>query len=196
MVADADDGTKENGNGNEGETALATAKRNLGGTVVAPTTSETRVELWNGARVTDDDLRSITSFGDVLDLFGGEYVDAAQEFGTGFAICDNKDTLIGQTFAIIDARLNPNGNFGEFVSMLVVTEDNRKMVVNDGSTGIREQLIGIMAKTNRDSGTQRRPIVVRKGLRRSDYEVELPDPRDPAKTVLTKASTYYLDLSA
>lgn len=64
---------------------------------------------------------------------------------------DDKPKLIGLTFAITSIRFS-KGTFkfmpdvtADFVSLEVVTIDDRLMVINDGSTGIRRQMVNWIA---------------------------------------------------
>ena len=95
----------------------------------------------NGPRFTDDQLAEIQSFNDLSALFDAEgvTVDSLEDYGTGFEVVESKDQLIGKPFIILEWRFN-DGDYGVFVSALLVTEDNRKMILNDGSSGIRAQL--------------------------------------------------------
>jgi hypothetical protein len=114
----------------------------------------------------------------------GDIVSAA-EYGTGFEVLDKdaKGQLVGVPFIVLDWTLN-EGDFGEFVSLRLVTQDNRKLIVNDGSTGIAKQIREIA-----EVGEQR-ALYVKKGLRRSDYEYTA---KDGSKK---PATTFYLDTSA
>ena len=141
------------------------------------------VAVVNEGRVSDDTLRALTTMEDVAALFGSDVLDIADE-GTGFAICENKDQLIGLPFVIIEFRRS-DGDYGSFTSALVMTKNGDKFVVNDGSTGIHEQLSSLAARTGRNKG-----IVCKRGLRRSDYEYADTD------GTMKPARTYYLDMSA
>lgn len=141
---------------------------------------------------TVDELQAIESFDDALRLatekYGaGNIALASDVIGDGFKLLENKDQLIGIQMIVLSWTFNM-GDFGEYASARIVThEDNgvsRKYVVNDGSTGIRDQLMSYEAKTGRTGG-----LLVSKGFRRSDYEFE----DDKGKK--QKGTTYYLDLS-
>src|SRR3546814_5847675 len=84
----------------------------------------------------DEELLGIQSFEDAYALavqyYGQENLVRADEtIGNGFRLLANKDTLIDQKFIALAWRFNP-GDFGEFVTMMVVTEDGRKFIVHDG----------------------------------------------------------------
>src|SRR5215469_10341469 len=92
---------------------------------------------------TNDELGSINSW-DELALAIGVKTDVLtkdiSEYGTGYSVLNNKDRLIDVPFIILDYRFNL-GDQGTFVSMNVMTKGNEKLIVNDGSTGIRDQLL-------------------------------------------------------
>jgi len=136
-----------------------------------------------------EELAGISSFDDALELLKGKMGESAilvadQEIGDGFKLLDNKDQLIGVPFIAVTWDFH-NGDYGEFVSCKVVTQDGGKFIVNDGSSGIRDQLMGLTAKKNQQGG-----LFCRKGLRRSDYKYTDEDGQERA------ATTYYLDTSA
>src|SRR5690242_7517673 len=95
-------------------------------------------------KYSDEELLSVQSFEDAYALavqyYGEENLVRADEtIGNGFRLLANKDTLVDTPLILLGWRFNP-GDFGEFVTMMVVTKDGRKFVVNDGGTGICQQL--------------------------------------------------------
>ncbi len=140
---------------------------------------------------TTEALRSIASFDDALSIaaqaFGGEIVTADRELGDGFAILDNKASLIETPLLFMEWEFYP-GEYGEFVAARVVAKvgnDVARYIVNDGSTGIYQQLRDYTDDTGRKGG-----LLSRKGLRRSDYEYE------DGKGNKRPATTYYIDTAA
>jgi hypothetical protein len=134
-------------------------------------------------------LSDIASFDDALKLAREMYgeaavVAAADVIGDGFKLLDNKDQLIEVPFLALAWDFH-QGDHGEFVSLKVVTRDGLKFVVNDGSTGIRDQLMQYSADKNQYGG-----LFCMKGLRRSDYTYEDENGEEKA------AKTYYIDTSA
>ena len=126
-----------------------------------------------------------------MELFGGDVLDASSELGDGFEVLDNKDRVVDVPFVLISWSFSTKGKFGEFVSARLVTEGNGKYVINDGGTGIYAQLREFTdTHGGRDGG-----LFVRKGLRKSEYSVDLPDPKT-GEIVPTPAVTYYLSTSA
>ena len=117
----------------------------------------------------DDALGNITSFDDAMNALAVAPEDV-NEYGNGFDIVEDKRTLIGVPFVVLQWRFS-EGDYGVFVSAAIVTEDGRKLILNDGSTGIREFLETVTRKRVA-SGHQypRAGLTARKGLRVSDYE--------------------------
>lgn len=132
------------------------------------------------------ELRGISSFEEALALVQekmGDTVNAEKELGTGFRVLNgpDKDRLLGVTFIILSMDFN-NGDQGDFVSFLCVTEEGNKYIVNDGSTGIFKTL-----DEYRLRGGKPGALLVNGGLRKSEYEKEV-------EGKMTKAVTYYLNV--
>lgn len=121
-------------------------------------------------RVSEGQLADIASFDDALslvqDVFGGEIVEADKTLGTGFAVLEDKNRLLGAAFIAVKIDQHPNGDHGPFTSLHVVTQDGRKYIINDGGTGIHEQITELYERKPALVGL---PLLVRQGLRRSDY---------------------------
>lgn len=140
-------------------------------------------------KLSNDALASISSFDDALTLLRETYgenavVVASEVMGDGFAMLTDKNRLIGMAFLVVTWNFTV-GDHGEFVAARIVTADNKKYILTDGSTGICAQLSDFTAKHNRQHG-----MVVEKGLRRSDYTYTDAEGKE------SPATTYYLDLSA
>lgn len=148
-------------------------------------------------RINPAQYREISSFEDALRLAQEQYgeVEAASSaIGDGFALLttDQKVQLIGVPCVFLSWSFAASevGERGEFVTVRVVTEDGRKVVVNDGSTGIYQQLKDYTTETNgRDGG-----LIVRRGLRKSDYTYTVTEGKDKGKE--KAATTYYIDTAA
>lgn len=139
-------------------------------------------------------LAEVTSFDDALALIESTYgadalVLASDVLGDGFTLCENKDQLIGVPCAFV-SWADSVGDFGPYVVARVVTQDGRKLVIVDGSTGIYSQLVAFTERFGRSGG-----LVSKNGLRRSDYEYDDVD-KQTGETVKRPASTYYVDTSA
>jgi hypothetical protein len=125
-------------------------------------------------------------FGTMLKtLFDSGDIVSSTELGNGWGLLSSKEKarLVGVPLLILSWRVN-DGDNGEFVSLQVVTNSER-LIVNDGSTGIRDQI-----KALAEEG-ETRAIYCKHGLRRSDYTYT-----DPKTKEEKEATTFYLDTSA
>lgn len=141
-------------------------------------------------RFSDDRLRDIASFDDAAALLAEHeipVVAADQVMGNGFTVISDKGFLCGIPMILLSWHFN-RGDNGEFVSVHAVANlpgnSLGKYVINDGSTGIYRQLREYTDKTTKTAG-----LVVKRGLRRSDYQYD-----DSGET--KNATTFYLDTSA
>lgn len=142
-----------------------------------------------GGDFSNEELSNIQDFNQALELLaeklGADNVHRASDvLGDGFKLLSNKDLLAGVGCIFVTWDFH-QGTHGEFVAAKVITQDNQKYVVIDGSTGIRDQLRAYTTEYNKRGG-----LVCEKGLRRSDYKFT------DDKGELKDASTFYLDLSA
>ena len=146
-------------------------------------------------RFDDNALRSLRTWDDVSALIsehGLTAVAADEVLGNGFALltADEKATLVGVPMILLDWRFN-SGDMGTFVSIMAAVKAGdtmRKVIINDGSTGICAQL-----ETLEFRGIVG-PLLVKNGLVRSDYDYEDTDKN--GKKVMRPATTYYLSESA
>lgn len=115
--------------------------------------------------------------------------------GSPWAVID-KAKLVDVPFIIADVREYTSGKFGnDVMAVMVVTKDaitidgkpRTQFVFNDGSTGVMEQIKGVVATTGRKAGFK-----CPNGLRRSDYKVMQHDPfgNEPDKEI--ESTTYYI----
>ena len=119
----------------------------------------------------DKDLAAIGSLQDALDALAGigATVDNFNEYGNGFSILRDKSQIAGKPFVALQWKFH-QGTYGEFVSALIVTEAGEKAVLNDGSVGICEQLRMVTESRIRNGvANHQSGLIVRNGLRRSDY---------------------------
>lgn len=144
------------------------------------------------SRLSESDLADIRTFADAVQISGslhGTVEQASDALGNGFEVLDGngKAGLVGVNLLLIEWKFSEGDN-GEFVSAMAIIPQAdggiRKVVINDGSSGIYRQLRDYSDKTNRYGG-----LMVRKGLRRSDYEVLVMG-------AMKKSTTFYLDTSA
>lgn len=117
-------------------------------------------------------LSTIRSFEDALTYSatqGGAIDIADPDWGlsSGFTVLDNDDkgTLCGVPFIIVRTTEHL-GDHGVFHTMFIVTQDGRRLIVNDGSTGISQQLARLF---DGRPDLMDRPMIVRQGLRESRY---------------------------
>ncbi len=159
--------------------------------------TSTEIDVTNVPKYSDDELLAVQSFDDALRLAAQYYgeenlVSADETIGNGFRLLANKDTLIDVPFIALAWRFNPGEFQGEFCTLMVVTEDGRKFIVNDGGSGVCQQLATYTNATGRHGG-----MLVKRGLSRSDYEYEdttvLDSEGNPTKR---PAHTFYLNTSA
>lgn len=120
---------------------------------------------------------------DLLSTFGAQAAEdvlGSDQYGP---ILEDKGRLVGVPFVIVYWEKHEKGNFGSFVSMFIIDKNDNRYIVNDGSTGIRDQL----ERLSKESPTNGM-IVCRNGFRVSDYMYTDPKTGDerPAKT-------YYID---
>ena len=142
----------------------------------AQETESTSAELEAPSLYSEDEIKGLTSFGDAVALAnekGG--ITDGKDLGIGLEVVE-KEQLVGVEMILLEWRFN-SGDFGPFVSVTAMTKDNRKLVFNDGSTGIFSQLEEI-ADTGKTGN-----IYLRKGLRKSTYD----NPQGEGKS-----TTYYL----
>ena len=144
------------------------------------------------------------SFKDLEVEFGDEAFDAA-DLGEGFTVISSADKkkLVGLPFFILGWRRNANGRNGEFVSVKILTRTDERVIFNDGSTGINKQLSDMEKDDAMEFSTNERgefvpakPIICRKGLRVSEYDVEDESGNkitDPATGKVMTGRTFYID---
>lgn len=141
-----------------------------------------------GGRFDAETLRNIGSFDDVADLFAsvGAEVESTEDYGNGFELVqgeNGKAALVGVPLVILGWTFAA-GDYGTFVTMYILTKDGRKLIVNDGSTGIRQQLETITAqRTERGAKQPQMALKCLKGFSKADYTyVDSDGKRSPATT--------------
>jgi hypothetical protein len=168
-MAKTDTTTQEDFEGN----ALATKEH---GTI------ELQTRTGESVRLTAKELREldVNGLAQFVSYATSEVIESDQ-YGT---ILTDKINLVGKPFVIVHYEFHP-GEFGEFVSLWVMTNDGARYIVNDGSTGICAQMRDL-ADTGKAEGGM---IVCGHGLRASDYDKTL------SNGATVKATTFYLDTS-
>lgn len=139
-----------------------------------------------GSAFTDDELQSLdwTQLAAFMEANPDVATVDVTDFGTGFTVLSDKNRLVGEPFVIVDWRFSL-GTYGEMVTLLVVAKSG-KWIVNDGSTGIREQMSVVDKKMPEGAKTF---VQVPKGLTRSDYTY-----LDQSTGKETPAQTFYLSM--
>lgn len=147
-------------------------------------------EVATRTRYSNDELREVRTIQDAIALAGAP-VDLSEVLGSGFEVVptNKKGQLIDKGFLVLESHFS-NGDKGEFVSLTIMTEDGQKRILNDGSSGIRDQVHEL---ENRNIPL---PWLVRKGLRSSVYYFDPKNPdaeksREPVEGY-DKAETFYL----
>lgn len=148
-----------------------------------------------GAEFSEEEYAGIQNFNDAMRLLndsGITVVDASEEIGDGFTLIksdEEKAKLVGVPMILISWNFNAGDFAKTFVSIRGITQDGLKFVLNDGGTGIRDQL-------DKYTG-QMGGLFVPHGLRRSDYGLDSEN--KPVKLgspdQVGKATTFYLDTS-
>jgi len=186
---------------------VATAKTKQDSTALSP---QHRHDVSVNERFSNDKLRDTKTLDQALELLAEAYGGVASigdfELGSGFKLLSDgeEQRLIGVPFLIIHFQFN-EGDFGEFASITLMTADKNqdRLILNDGSTGICQQLRDI-AETGRYGG-----IMVPRGLRKSEYDTctNCGKPRKPSQNPCpnsmcndtsekrAKGATFYLDVS-
>ena len=149
----------------------------------------------NVAVLTSDELQNASTWEDYTKLLSAQGVDlilAHETLGDGFALVKDKNVFVGKPIMFLEWRFN-EGDQGEFVSARVICQEQNgiaRYILNDGSTGIYQQLKELSESRNVYGG-----LAVRNGLRRSDYTYDEID--DKTGEVKQKpATTFYIDTSA
>lgn len=152
--------------------------------------------MGGGSHFDEDALRELSSFDAAIALATaahGDMLDASDELGDGFTLLgkDDKGRLENVPMLLLEWAFRP-GDFGTpFVSVRVAARQSDgsvgKYIINDGSTGIAEQLARFTKKTGKMGN-----LLVKGGLRKSEYDKELPDGK--GGTYTTHATTWYLNV--
>ena len=143
-------------------------------------------------RLTNDELRALNA-DNIMAFFESKQAtitDLSAVLGSGFTVLptDDKFRLLNSELIIVEWHFAVGDN-GEFVSLAVVTKDGQKLIVNDGSTGIRDQVKDLEARGIFP------PVLVSRGLRVSEYYYDPNDSDKKSRTQVEgyrKATTYYL----
>lgn len=129
------------------------------------------------------------SFAELEDYFEG--AGGLVEFQGSVYDIVQKSTLVGVPFAIVDIRFY-KGSYGDACAVMCLVEDEdsgrvRRVVFNDGSTGIYRQCLNAVTRNGRRGG-----FACPRGLRRSDYTYQETDFDGQPIGDPRPASTYYI----
>lgn len=112
------------------------------------------------------DFSHVNSWDDAFAHFGSQVTNAAEAFGDGSVLVKDKMELVGKKFFILDWTYNKAGRGNQvYVNVLAIAENGNRFRFNDGSTGIRDQLMKYEDETGQRGG-----IMCSNGLRASEYE--------------------------
>ncbi|MGH3570859.1 MAG: hypothetical protein ACRDUW_03370 [Pseudonocardiaceae bacterium] len=145
-------------------------------------------------KLTPADLRDIQTYADAVDILceNGALTDAQLLDLTGFGLLpgDQKATLVGVPFLIIEFTIKPGIHGNDYAEILLVTTTDYRWRMRDSSLGINKQLKEILV--NRIAAGHPTPnlgIEVRKGLRYQEFEY-----LDTESGKVTYPRTYFLQL--
>lgn len=132
------------------------------------------------------DYAEIKSFDDALLALSESGVEAEiiSDYGDGFLLLPTTDkgSLLKVPFVIMEGTFRVDKETDrEYLSLRIVTQDGRKLIVNDGSVGMYEQSKAIISR--RPSGSLK-GLVVKDGLTGGEYTTIVDGEK-------VKAATYY-----
>ena len=134
------------------------------------------------------DLSGVNSLDEAMAVIAqqGGTVEQITEYGEGFILLptEEKSSLLKVPFLIVDGSVRTDKETErDYFSFRIVTQDGRKLVVNDGSVGLMQQALRIIERRGTVAG-----LVVLGGLTGGEYTTTIEGPKGPEKI---KASTYY-----
>lgn len=122
------------------------------------------------------DWQSVTSWAEAAKLLG-PVTESADVFGDGATFLKDKAKLVGVPFLILEWHyITDTETNREYVNLHIMNEQGQRARFNDGSTGIYAQM------KNAEGNGATAPILVRNGLRRSDYVTEVDGKKQSATT--------------
>jgi hypothetical protein len=139
------------------------------------------------------DIKSVKDYLAAAQISLADIPAAADVLGEGFVELRQleKRRLVGVPLLFLDWKFVDSDKFAtggeanEFVYVKILTMDDRKYAIVDGSAGIARQL-----REYTDWSNTTGPLMVHKGLTESQYETE------DTKGNKIQASTFYVDLAA
>jgi hypothetical protein len=151
-------------------------------------------------------VKSFENIADVQEYFAslGVEISSGEEITDGYEKLENKDRLLDTPIVLIDWSEFQSKEYGATAtSVRIMTFAGEKFRIADGSTGIfrqLEEISNVRVKAGHKTPTQ--GLIVRGGLRKSEYWVSTVDGRalteeeaeQTPKELKKKATTYYLNL--
>lgn len=153
-----------------------------------------------------DVVKSFNSPADVEAYFQslGIELSSGEEITDGYEKLENKDRLLDTPIVLIDWTDFQSKEYGATAkSVRLMTFAGEKFRIADGSTGLFKQLDEITnVRLKQGHKTPTQGLIVRGGLRKSEYWVSTADGRamteeeaeQTPKELKKKATTYYLNL--
>jgi hypothetical protein len=145
-------------------------------------------------RLTPTDLREIDTFADAVDILRAKGVITDKQMFdlTGFGLLpgDQKHTLLGIPFLILEFNIRPGLKGDDYADILLVTTTDQRWRLRDSSLGIKEQLKELL-RDRIASGISypNMNVHVRKGLYFREFAYH-----DTESGKTTNPRTYYLQL--
>lgn len=145
------------------------------------------------------EIKSFDAAAELLRESGKGIVAADAELGDGFELVKDLRQLVGVPMLCVDVKFlisdkytDKQGHPAGYIVARCVTKDDRKVVIDDGSTGISQQLW-----TYKEENDGAWPTLWAHGLRESTFYVDKAGNVVPRTTVgATEVSTFYIDTSS
>lgn len=145
-------------------------------------------------KLTDAELNNLATVEDAIKALGVSDLEALTWDDSPWTVLEDKAKLIGKKFLAVQWKFHESKEYvgSEYVSVYVITSDSIDgkfhFIVNDGSTGICQQLRNLTdTRTDKGHPTPSSGALVKNGLKLSEY-----DRVDAKGTVIGKGKTYYL----
>lgn len=123
------------------------------------------------------DWQTVSTWQEAAAALGQPVLEGSDVFGDGASFIKDKAKLVGVPFLILEWHyVTDEETQRQYVNLHIMNEQGQRARFNDGSTGIYAQVVDAEAR-----GAQA-PIVVRNGLRRSDYVTEVDGKKQSATT--------------
>lgn len=145
-------------------------------------------------KLSEETLNSLNTVDDAIKALGATSIDDLAWDSSPYSVLDDKSKLVGKKFLAVQWTFRESKEYlgSEYVSVNIITSDTidgqTHFVLNDGSTGICQQLRSLTNKREADGhATPQGGALIKGGLHLSEY-----DRTDDKGTVIGKGKTYYL----